>query len=365
MAVLLVSFLKLEALRVALVMMSRGVKCNANSHPAGNAADITTSGRPPFDGANTTCFLSQFANAIYVLRGDNANPSAVHIYDATAKSWSTQATDAGSFDVGSAFSILDRDTNVFYSISKGELWSLDMGDQKSAKSSSIAWADQKPVAFPTDGWNPVGALANNHVHYLNVPGVAAGSAQIFVIHFSFFQPDAQSYGNFPAANGQAFSVFKDPGVQEEFAFVPDDGSATYVINVINNSTQTLPGPSSKDPKASYFASPSALVQLSPSSNAINFFAYNPNNANANKAASWSSVSVLAGKLTSDSPASGSGSGSATVSGGSSSTRAGTATGAAQAGSSGNGALPGVGGRSVVAAVGAAVAAALGGLLAVL
>jgi hypothetical protein len=65
---------------------------------------------------------------------------------------------------------------------------------------------------------------------------------------SFFQPEAQSYGNFPATHGQATSFFQDVGVgpfpnplscpthnftqvQEEFAFIPDDGSATYIINV--------------------------------------------------------------------------------------------------------------------------------------
>lgn len=38
-------------------------------------------------------------------------------------------------------------------------------------------------------------------------------------------------GNFPTTHGKAASFFLDADVQHEFAFIPDDGSATYVINV--------------------------------------------------------------------------------------------------------------------------------------
>ena len=94
--------------------------------------DAVLHGRP-FDGSNTTCYLSQvglveflvrcvlpyhrnqFTNAIYVMGADSAHPSSVYIYDATAKSWSAQAVSAGSFDTSSFNAILDRDTNVFCS----------------------------------------------------------------------------------------------------------------------------------------------------------------------------------------------------------------------------------------------------------
>ena len=55
---------------------------------------------------------AQFFNAIYVVDGDKANPSNVHIYDAAKKSWSTQATTPGAFDPSAATMILDHDTNV-------------------------------------------------------------------------------------------------------------------------------------------------------------------------------------------------------------------------------------------------------------
>jgi len=62
---------------------------------------------------NTSCYLAQFFNAIYVLNGDSKNPNSIYIYDAGAKSWSTQSTTPGSFDFSSAEAILDHDTNVF------------------------------------------------------------------------------------------------------------------------------------------------------------------------------------------------------------------------------------------------------------
>jgi hypothetical protein len=258
---------------------------------SGQAKDITTSGRPPFNGQNTTCYLSQFTNAIYVLGADSSNPSSIYIYDASAKSWSTQAVDTNSFDPNSFAAVLDHDTNVFYALSKGELFSLDMGLLKAANSSSLSWVDVQKPSFDTDNYNPVMALAQNHIHFLNVPGVPAGSAIIFVIHFSFLQPKPQSYGEFPATHGGVTSFFKDAGVQEEFAFIPDDGSATYVINVQSNTTQTLKGPSVKDSAATYFASTDALVQLS-SSGSVSYLPYNPNSTSSSASATWSVVSKL-------------------------------------------------------------------------
>ena len=38
-------------------------------------------------------------------------------------------------------------------------------------------------------------------------------------------------GNFPTSHGKTAFFFLDVGVQQEYAFIPDDGSATYVVNV--------------------------------------------------------------------------------------------------------------------------------------
>ncbi|KIJ63733.1 hypothetical protein HYDPIDRAFT_175811 [Hydnomerulius pinastri MD-312] len=263
---------------------------------SGKATDITASGRPPFDGANTTCYLSQYTNAIYVLNGDSKSPSNVYIYDATAKSWSTQEVTTGSFNPSSFDAILDHDTNVFYALSSGTMFSLDMGLLKAANSTPLSWTSDEQAPYPS-GYQPVMALAQNHVHFLDVPGVVAGSADIFVIHYSYYQPQPQAYplpdgSAFPATYGQATSFFQESGVQQEFAFIPQDSSAVYVINVETNTTQALAGPTTKDPKATYFAGITSLIQLT-SSGAVSFLPYLEGNTSTNSAATWSPVSILA------------------------------------------------------------------------
>lgn len=135
----------------------------------------------PFDGANTTCYLAQFFNAIYIMNGDAANPSDVHIYDATAKSWSTQTVTTGTFDPTSFTAILDHDTNDFYALSKGDLFFISFGSLTSANATALSWVDVGQAPYPAD-YQPVMALAQNHIHFLDVPGAPAGDADIFVIH---------------------------------------------------------------------------------------------------------------------------------------------------------------------------------------
>lgn len=151
----------------------------------------------PFDGVNTSCYLAQFFNAIYVLNGDAKNPNSIYIYDAGAKSWSNQTTTPGTFDYSSAKAILDHDTNVFCKLShfafsapphllpdafsKGNLYSLNMDELKTARSSALKWETTGELGFP-DNYNPTMALAQNHIHFLNVGSDGAGNARIFVIH---------------------------------------------------------------------------------------------------------------------------------------------------------------------------------------
>ncbi|THH17305.1 hypothetical protein EW146_g3473 [Bondarzewia mesenterica] len=305
---------------------------------SGKATDITTSGRPPFDGTNTTCYLSQFTNAIYVMNGDASNPSNIHIYDAAAKSWSTQSVTTGNFDPSSFNAILDHDTNVFYALSKGELFSVDMALLKSANSTPLPWNDIQKAPY-ADGYQPVMALAQNHIHFIDVPGTPTGDANIFVIHFSYFQPEPQPYpvsdgSTFPATHGQATSFFQQSGVQQEFAFIPDDGSKTYVINVETNTTQALAGPTTKDAKATYFAGITSLVQLD-STGAVSYLPYQQGSDSVNAAATWSSVSALSSVAPpgsgSAASATASASGSAKVSG-TSSTKATSSAGSSSSGS---------------------------------
>ncbi|CAK5281529.1 unnamed protein product, partial [Mycena citricolor] len=288
----------------------------STSWSSGSATDITATGRPPFNGNNTKCYLAEFFNAIYVLGADTSKPSDIYIYDASAKSWSTQAITGGP-DMTNYEAILDHDTNVFYALSKGETFSLDMASLKAAQSSSIAWIDQGPAGITTTNYDPVMAIAQNHIYLFGVPNVPAGNAAIFVIHFAFWQPGSQSYnGNFPDTHGQATSFFLDSVVQENIAFIPDDGSATYIVNVQFNTTNTMAGPSTVDSKAVYFASETALVQLA-SSGAVSWIPYNPTDASANSAAKWSTVQNLAAVA----PAGSGSSASSSASGGSASTPA--------------------------------------------
>lgn len=71
--------------------------------------------RRSFDGQQTTCYLSQFLNAIYVLDGDASDPTSVHIFDAAGGSWSTQKVEPGGPNPDNLVTILDHDTNVFCS----------------------------------------------------------------------------------------------------------------------------------------------------------------------------------------------------------------------------------------------------------
>lgn len=266
---------------------------------ATTATDITASGRPPFDGTGTTCYLAQFYNAIYVLNGDAKNPNSIYIFDATTKTWSTQVTTPGQFDFSSFDAILDHDTNVFYALSHGSLYDLDMGSLKSANSTPLAWNDVQTAPYPSD-YVPVMALAQNHIHFLDVGTDGPGMARIFVIHYSYFQPDPQSYPGdqvFPAAHGQTTSFFMPTGVQQEFAFIDDNFSGTYIINVENNSTRTLPAPTIKDTKSSYVAGITSLLQLD-STGAVSFLPYTSGDSTSNANAAWGTVKSLAGLVAS-------------------------------------------------------------------
>ncbi|KAJ2912657.1 hypothetical protein MD484_g7753, partial [Candolleomyces efflorescens] len=231
-----------------------------SSASSASATDITTTGRPPFDVPTSSplCFLSKFTNSVYVLNADKSDLGAIYIYDATAKSWSKQKTGGAapkSFDPATFGGILDHDTNVFYVLSGGEMYSLDMALLKQASSSELTWNDVQRPDFGVEGsgasYEPVLALAQNHIHFMGLPGLPAGDAKVFVIHFSYLQPEAQSYGSFPTAHGKVASFFKDTGVQTQFAYIQDDGASTFVVDVISNTTRTLPGPTTKDPGEEY------------------------------------------------------------------------------------------------------------------
>jgi hypothetical protein len=81
-----------------------------------------------------------------------------------------------------------------------------------ASGSALSWETVTAPSFGRDNYSPVAAHASNHIHYFGVPGTAAGSANVFVVHYATFQPAAQAYPTlnggsaFPDAEGQAITI---------------------------------------------------------------------------------------------------------------------------------------------------------------
>ena len=118
------------------------------------------------------------------MNSDASDTSSVYIYNVAGKSWTKQAVTTGKFDPSSFNAILDHDTNVFYALSKGEVYFLDFGSLTAANSTALSWVDVGQAPYPSN-YEPVMALAQNHIHFLDVPNTPAGDADIFVIHCKY------------------------------------------------------------------------------------------------------------------------------------------------------------------------------------
>jgi len=255
---------------------------------------LTTTGRPPFNGANTQCFLAQYFNALYVLDGDSSLPNAVHIFNFVSRSWSTMTVQLNGVSHQSIEAILDRDTNVFFGLNKSTLYRLDMAQLNASDGSTRGWETlgTPPFMNAINYSQPVLALAQNHIHFLNIG--QPSQADIFVIHFSYFQPEVQSYpgingaSSFPSTHGQTASIFKGyDSVQTKFAFWPDDKRSTYVIDVLSNTTSVMSAPSDKSSSV-FAASRTGLVQLTTGGDLYGM-AFSPDNDGANAQETWKKI----------------------------------------------------------------------------
>jgi len=345
---------------------------------------LTTSGRPPWTGTSSSCHLSQYNNALYVLGADSSDLSKVYIYDFAANTWSTQATSSAPSSLGGrASSVLDHDTNVFFTLpgNGAGLSQLDMGTIKAtAQSSSVAWQGVSDPSFSTSGYTPVAALASNHISYFGAPGTPAGSTNIFIIHFSQFQiapqrfPVSSNNASFPSNAAFAATI---PDAQNnagtQMFYVPADSSNAYVVThwtnpgdytstsgapfsvSMINTTQTFPAPSVLDTASYYAASPSDVVQIT-SGGDIYYAAGAISNYMVSSSAKWTKMSysltgVSGGSSSSNSSSSSSASasGSATSSGasasGSGSARASSTSGGSAASSVSSGAAAATSSRS--------------------
>ncbi|CAG7847756.1 SubName: Full=Uncharacterized protein {ECO:0000313/EMBL:CCA69528.1} [Serendipita indica DSM 11827] len=248
-----------------------------------------------------------YQNSLYVLNADTTQPSNIHIFSFDAQAWSTQKVSADGTDPNSLLAILDRNTNVFFALSNSQLYSLDMASLTQSDGGTRGWQFVQAPAFAQNNAypKPVMALAENHIHFLNVGKPA--TADIFVIHFSYMQPEQQVFAPIedggagaPSTTGHTASIFKGvDAVQTKFAFVPDDGAATWVFDVISNTTQTLKGPTDKS-TLMIAASQREIVQMTTSGD-VYWMPYNPEDAQANYGANWSRIAL---NLTTPTPATG-------------------------------------------------------------
>ncbi|TIB65178.1 hypothetical protein E3P78_00703 [Wallemia ichthyophaga] len=257
----------LYLLGVANKDFAAGSKKNWNS--SSSFDNITKGDRPSFDTANPNCWLSQYNNGAYCLNVEKSEPNSVYILDFDNKEWtkkSAELTDDDKPSLDNLEAVLDHDTNVWYGLDGDTLYSLEMGDESLIPNDTLTWNVVEQPPFTTDDYNPVIGLASNHLHFIDVPGADPGEAHLFVIHYSYFQPEAQKYGDWNQQHGKTASVFKsDNEWQTKFWFIPDSGENSYLIDVESNTTTTFDGPTKKDKKADYASTQDTLVQLTSTS----------------------------------------------------------------------------------------------------
>ncbi|OCF58136.1 hypothetical protein L486_04166 [Kwoniella mangroviensis CBS 10435] len=367
---------------------SDDVKLGANTTwSSPSTSTLSSSGRPPWTGTNSQCILSQTNNALYVVGSDSSDLSKIYVYNFASDSWSTQTTSGAPSDLGNSrsASVLDHDTNVIYTLTTSSgLYQLDMSSvTNSASSSALAWEAVENSSFSVDGYTVTATQAANHIFYFGVPNTAAGSANVFVVHYAYFQPDAQAFSGsakFPDTAGQAISIpTESDSVPYSMVFVPNDFSNTYIATHwtnlgdytvtsdapfatdLINSTQTIPAPTSQDKTASYAASPYDLVQVD-SAGDIYYYAtpvnadytvsssgswqklsYSVSGGSTSSTNSTSSASSSASASASGSQASGSAAASKTASGSSSASASGSAASSSSSSTASSGA-----GKNVVA-----------------
>lgn len=159
--------------------------------------------------------------------------------------------------------IYDHDTNVLYGLYNSIMYFLRMDGTPSNSPFIQSNASPFPSSYSAD--SVVVGFGQNHLYYLNAPGLQAGQSQIFVIHYAYWQPLPQAYTpSFPQSKGQTVSIPLDSNsVPVVFAFIPEDASGTFLINVDleRNSTLRYPPPPINDVNAQYTATSSFLVQL--------------------------------------------------------------------------------------------------------
>lgn len=266
------------------------------------------------------------------------------------------------------------------------MYSLDFGSVTNTAAGSLAWENVGSVKIASEGYKVTAAAASNHISkldqrdsqltypdYFGVPGTEAGSTNMFVIHYNYWQPQPAPYTavggkNFPAQSGQAVSLLTANTTLPPYQnlFVPDDFSSTYIVthwtadwswndtrtapmavNLIN-STQELPAPTAQDKESSYACSETDCVQIDTQGNIYHINAVGKDYT-VTSGAKWEKLSYTltpyvapatsSGANTSEANASGSPTGSGGATASSDATQGGAApTGNSAASTLGGGAL---------------------------
>jgi hypothetical protein len=171
-------------------------------------------------------------------------------------------------------------------VGNANMVSLDFGSVTNTAAGSLAWEVVGTPKIAAENYRVTAAGSSNHINYFGVPGTEAGSTNMFVIHYSYWQPTPATYTavggkNFPAQSGQAVSFLTSNSTLPPYQnlFVPDDFSASYIVThytadwsyndtrsapmAVNlvNSTQELPAPTAQDKESSYACSVTDCVQI--------------------------------------------------------------------------------------------------------
>ncbi|KAH8928302.1 hypothetical protein BT69DRAFT_1329726 [Atractiella rhizophila] len=287
---------------------------------------LSTKGRPPFTGTSVSCFLSQSKDLIYILGADKSNQATAYVFNPSSNTWSTQKVSSSNIpNFANTATILDHDTDVFFSLDGTTMKSLDFSSLSGkATTKTLKWVTQGSSGTKKANFKATMAEAQNHLMIFG-GDASAGQADIFVVHFSSFQKKAQAFKTldstktFPSTHGQATSFYQKAGVaQRQLAFIPDDFSSTYVLThwtspavagssagapegivPFINTTQILPAPTSKDKLATYAASPLHLVQLTSAGKiyAIQALTGKRNTYTVQPNAKWTTVGFTASGVT--------------------------------------------------------------------
>ncbi|KAJ3345545.1 hypothetical protein HDU83_003963, partial [Entophlyctis luteolus] len=245
----------------------------ASSAPTSFTSLTSLANRPPFDTANPTCSFAPYLNYITVLNGDSSKGmSVLHVFDTTSSTWSiVPLTGTDSPSTTNYVATLDHDTNVIYAYSNGIMYRIDYANSldQLAKNPSLTleWLSEvNGNAQPFTGssyTSPVMGQGTNHLHFFNQPDLSAGEAWIFVIHYAWWQPTPQSYGTFAQKPGQTVYIpsTDQSKVPNTFAYIPDDGTATILIDVNTNTSTILSGFGNSGSTYRYAATSSYIVQF--------------------------------------------------------------------------------------------------------